>query len=627
MRVLLALAVTLAMLAPAASAGPAGVTDPTGLVLRVDDDGMASLLLHVEDSPGGVVTTMPVNIAQTSPTIRQVGVYTRVYEGYEGAPTVSGGVYVLGTALALRVPLVIVENAQSTGDVSADLLETLALATQTGNLAVPFVQEILLPELAANFGQTPDAARFSTYRDHPTTYVWTAHRAVPGAEAWAGTYLARTGSVTLGADGRVAQARADAELGAAVRLGPQTTRAAATYLETTYDAAAGDQTQRITVGAAAAGARTPIASMELSDARVGSDLAGTPDGQATRATLGVHAAGAFVPLVGVETTQTARPSQTGTEITRITGIGAFTPEGAFVPIAGARYHSDTGNLLQAIGALAGDGPGSPAAGNFEIDVGPFVEGEYVPAAGAVHRDHFREMHYSYATMLAAGVYTPVGFSPIAVATYDGSLPLVDWAFVLLRGEADGMEWMLAAGTMAAGTYVPLVGVGTIGAAPLQERAEGYEVRAGIFAGSYHAFVPLVSLAYDGDTTPGQHLVAFAGGTFGAEAGAFDVRVGTYAAGDYVGLAGAQFRSDFDGAGANETMIVLGAYAGNEFVPLVGVLYSSDDTFLGSLNNAFTPVDDDRSRFYAGVFVQGEWVPVVMVQNSGDGIVVLALPDV
>lgn len=627
MRIVPALALAALLALPPASAGPAGATDPTGLVIRMDDDGVPSLLLHVEDAPGGTVVKQAVTTpAAAQPHVREIGAYTRTYAGFEGAPTVSAGVYVAGPTLTMRVPLVLVENAESTGAVSAALIDVLTRGIETGNLAAPFAWELLLPEFGAYLGQAPESARASSFRPHPTMYVWNVHRAVPGAEAWAGAYLARDGSVTLDGAGRVASAWADAEMGTATRVGVDTSFGPAAYVRTDYAASPGAQQERVTSGIALARERTPLTTLVLEDARFGGDLATMPGQQATRASVGVHAAGTYVPLAGVETTQTAQASQSGTEVTRVTGVGAFAPDGTFVPVAGMRYHSDSGVLLDALVALVNDGPGAAGAGNFEIDAGAFVDGVYAPLAGIVHRDHFREMRYAYASMVAVGAYTPVGFAPLGVVTYDGSLPLTLWAEALLVGEADGTEWLLAAGTMAAGSYVPLVGVGTIGAAPLQEHEEGYEVRAGVFAGSYRAFVPLASVAYDGDATPASQLAEFAlGGTLGEEAGAFDVRVGTYANGQYVALAGATFDSAFEGRAANETMIVLGVYAANGFVPLVGVLYEGDDDLLGSLNGLLDRTDDDRARIYAGVFVLGEWTPVVMVENSGEGVRVLPLP--
>lgn len=627
---LLAVALAVAIALPAQALPPpvTPAADPTGgLLLRADDDGNMSLLLHVEDVAGGVVTHSRIQTQPLAPHLREMGTYTRAYAGHEGAPTVAVGVYAVTNAtagLALRVPIVLLENAATTDAATQALLGALNLALAQSDDALPFAQEILLPELAQHFSASPPTSRFGTFRDEPTLYVWTAHR----GDAWSGAYLLREGSVTPGPDGNVRWARGLAELGAAARAGVETTRVAGAYLEEVYDGTPGAQRATLTSGAAAAGARTPLASLVLDDWRAGPSLA-DPEDQRTRATLGVHAPDGFVPLLGVETTQSVRPSQSGNDVTRVTSVGAFAPD--YTPLGGARFHSDTADLLDTVFELTSAGPGSPTLGDFELDVGAFPEGEYVPVAGVVHRTHFREARSAYASLVALGTYTPLGFSPLAALSYDGSMPLVPWVNAMLAGEADGQEWLMAVGTIAAGTYVPAVGVEARGRAPLQERAEGYEARLGVFAGSYRAFVPLVSLAYDGDATPVDHALAFAlRGLLGSESGAFDVRVGTYVpaelGGDYVGLAGAGLRDDAGTGWSNESMVVAGVYAQDTFVPLVGVRYQGDDTLQGSLRNLGNAEDDAESRTSVGVFVDGAFVPLVMLRNAGDGAAVVLAPE-
>lgn len=647
MRCLAPLLLAALLAAPAAAASPlvpasvpgeiprlAALAPVTNLVMRADPDGGRTLLLNVEDGVGGVYRYGPRALTPaTVPDVREAGVFEHEYALADGTPMLALGSYFVTQSDGLvRVPHVLVENAQSASGVVAAAQQAVADAQQQSGFALLYAIELLVPELQIYFANAPTPAMVSSFKDYPTVYVWTVHRAGPAGEAWAGAYLARTGSIETDGAGRVTRAVKDTEIGVASRVDAETTRDAGAFLVETlaFDAGAptaGEpQTQSATfvAGTVAAGARVPLAFARLDDARTGADLARYPDAQETGASVGVVADGAYVPLLGVRTTNAIRDTEAGHDVTRVTSVGPYV-DGAYVPVAGLRYHSDTDEMVPVASRLVVEGPGG-AAGNFEIDVGPFVDGEYVPVAGLVHRETFREARHSYQSLVGAGVYTPLGFVPLVVATYDGTRPLTTWALALVDGDANGDQWMTSLGTMAAGSYVPLVGVESVGAAPLGQRAQQQEVRVGVFAGSYAAFVPVAAVAWDAESTPAGHATSFVdNGTLGGPSGDFDVRVGTYATGSWTGLAEAQVRDANDGSDAAEAMIVLGAHGPDGFVPLVGVAYDGDAALARSLRSPLNLRDDARARLTVGTFVDGGFAPLLAVENGPESVRVIPLP--
>lgn len=621
----LALALLLAGPAAALAAEPRAAPPPVdGLLVRADPDGGRTLLLHVEDQPGGTYAYTPARTPAQVPDVREAGAFVHAYARADGTPMLSAGTYAVSTAQGLvRLPLVLVEGMPSSPALQASLAGIVAEWQQVGSAASPFLTELLLPELTDTFGAPQAASRFSQYKDHPTVYVWTVARSGPAGSAWAGLYLARTGSVATAADGSVARAVKDLEVGAAARLDAQTTRVAGAYVESTYEAlpSQGAMAQRaaITAGLAGAAGRVPVARLALEDERHGDDLLQEPALQRSGASVGVMVQGSYQPLLGVETTQAYRPSPGGDDVTRVTSVGLF-GGGAYTPVAGVRYHSDTGEPLAVLIAAALGGPGSLAPGDFEVDVGAFPTGEYVPAAGAVYRTGFREARGPHATFLGVGAYTPLGFAPLVAASYDGSQAFVDWALAWRDGKASGQGWLVAAGTSVAGAYVPLLGVEGRGLAPGGHRAQQQEVRVGTFAGDYRAFVPLASASYDADRTPLGHATGFAGGTLGSRAGDFDAGAGLYARGAYVPLVGVQYRSAWDGGEAAETAVVAGAHGPTGFVPLVGLVYEGQAPLTGSLGSPTNVRDDRPFTVKAGTFAPGgAFVPLLTVYNGPDSV--------
>ncbi len=631
----IATTLTLALLTTVPLVGSLGTADPVGdlaaslglplvsaqgpeeILVRSDPDGGRTITLLVEEAQGGAYTYAPsVVMPSNIPQLREGGGYAQTWSRADGTPIFSLGIFTKTDAAGLvRVPLALVEGVAGTGSLLAELTTLMADAFQQADHALPYAQEIILPELANFFAAPPSPGDVSTFRDHPMIYVWTTHRASPAGEIWSGTYLERTGTYSTGVYG-VEYARKVAEMGTALRRDSDTVRTAGVYLEQTLEAdhSTHEQSNTYTAGAVApGGARVALTTVQFTDERTGAYYVRYPESQTTAASVGVERDREYIPLVGVATEQSYHPNRNGWEVLRISSVGAYV-DGDYMPLVGTRYHSDRAEIPTTALNLALNGLGSPTIGNFEVDVGTFVDGSYVPVAGGVHRITFREAHYQYQSYIGVGAYTPVGFVPVVVATYDGTLPMLNWVFAYDQGVAGGHEWITATGTQVSGDYVPIVGVKGIGSAPLGERDQQQEFQVGLFAADYQRFIPVASLAFDGERTPLAHsLDAASEGGLGADAGDFDVRFGTRATGDYVGLAGLAFRSDqTDDA---ETWIIAGTYVNNVFTPLAGLHYTGEENFLGTLNYIDVPEDDQRSMIEVGVFVGDDFVSLLRVDND------------
>ncbi len=603
---------------------------PTDLALRRDPDGNSTAILLVEDEYGSYQYTRVVTPPAT-PDAREAGAFVNRFALASGAVAFSVGVYERSAALGrvIRLPLVVIEGVTDPDALVAAAQQAAQDAVQQGQHGLIYGIELALPDFQNYFAGGPSADFVSGFRDYPTVYVWNVRRTGLAGEVTAGHYLARVGSVTKDAAGRVVAAEKDAEIGEAARVQGATHRLAGAFLTQTiaYEKTTA-QRQSVTyvAGLAAAdGARAPLAAVRLDDDRSGGDLGARPAHASTGATVGVVANGAFVPLVGARTDQRYRPSENGYDVARLTSVGAYGPNG-YVPAAGVRYHSDTEDVLVVATRAAFNGIGDASVGDFEIDAGPFAQGAFVPVAGLQYRSGFRDARHASNAMIAAGVHSPVGFAPLVAVTYDGTVPLTPWVQRWANGTVDGERFLIAAGTSVAGRFVPVVGVQGLGEAPLGERAEQSEFRVGVFAGSYQQFVPLASLAYDGDATIATHAAGLAtlGGP-GADVGAFDVRLGAYAADAYVPIAGAGYRSAHAGQYAAEGLVVAGVYGPNGFVPVAGVAYEGEEPLLGTVNAPTNVRDDQLSRFTVGAFVDGAFVPVVRVQNTGEDVRVGLLP--
>lgn len=618
----LALLLALALAAPAQAVRP--LPDPSTLdelLVREEADGSRTLVLAIEDGEGGEFAYAPASEGADPETGTYRHAWTR-----EGAPMLTVGVYARSSdAGFVRAPVVIFENFA--GDAAA--AQRLALdyaVNDTGDTALnvlPFLLEYAAPTLGPSLDDYGSDATLGSYRDQPAVYAWLAKRTGPLGEAWIGLGVEREGST-----GGSTLAEKTTSVGVALRDRDGTRLVAGLYVANrlsvgateTSEGAAQSAADEIEVGAfAPLVGQVPLATLRADDARMG-------EWQETTLSAGYASSSGYVPLVGTRSRLTGYASERGVDTTQVVSAGAFV-DGAYVPLVGARYHSDTGGLPEVMLALARTGPGGDA-GNFEIEVGTFVESEFLPVAAVRHRDFFPGAHFARQTMVAVGAHGPQGFVPVAVVTYDGTRAFTPWALDWYRGLDEGDAWRIATGTAPDGNYVPLLGVEYEAVAPAGTREVQFETRTGVFAGSYDAFVPLASASYDGDVSLVGAALRFAtGGLLGAETGDFEATLGAYSPdGAYVPLAGVGVRDDFDSGGA-ETLLVVGAYdPDGAFVPVVGVAYDGEAPFESALGEPGNVSDDLPSRVRAGAFVGGAFVPLVTVTNDGEGVGVLVGPD-
>lgn len=661
---ILALALAaLAALPPTAADAVATPLEPTTLggpenaFFTVDPDGGRTLRLLLEDGVGGTYAYTRVDLSNTHETaagvveprhpgagqtirntrepVREAGVFMHAWT-FRGSPMLTVGTYAIHDSEGLlRAPLVILENVTSTGDLTAAALSLVAEGQDMTLHAVPMLLEYALPEYQAQMERWPaDANSVDTFRDYARIYAWTVRKATPAGEVWEGAYLERIGSYEGGfGPEEPFHGRKVVEVGNAIRVDDVSARFAGVYVESVVTKEPGDPqraTHRLTVGES--GEPTgyvPLATVELRDSRAGVERFTFPDEQRTGIVIGPYYGDEWVPLLGTWTHAThARGAGADVEQTRLTSAGAYV-QGEYVPLAGARYHGDRTTALGFANRFtAGGGPGADTTGDFEVDLGTFAAGEFVPLAGATYADDFTDARHRYQTMVTAGVHAPLGYQPLVAASYDGELPFLTWTLAWSRGDRSAtLDWTVAAGTFALGRYAPVVGVRFDNAAPGSTRAYQEHYQVGTFLGHYRAFVPVVGAKYDGDA----HLVAWAtafanGGTLGARVGEWDAAAGAYPLGSFRPVLETRYRADYGSGESAQSFVTVGTRgASGEFVPLAGVSYSSSRALVASLGVPTNPRDDVRAHATAGVFVQGEYVPLVMVDNRGDSTRVGVLP--
>ncbi len=666
--------VALMMLAPATGSHlPAAIA-------QHDPDGGTSLRLLIDDARGGtydytraditasknlaaaflsglnhpVTNTVANGLRDVDAPITELGAYTHSWTR-AGAPMLTVGMYAVHqTAGMHRVPLVILENIAATTDVSPLLMQlVLNEAGDFVTQVVPFITEMALVDSTFQFQTYPPFSSVDSFRDYPTIYAWTVHKQEGGRDIWQGFYLARiggAGGATSGPGSYDAHKRMD--IGVALRIDGNTQRAAGMYIETTLERQATSTSQhagyRFTLGSYSdAAGSVPLATIDADDDRMDAngDLFGEPQEQATRMSFGTWANGDYVPLLGMETIATHRkytcpeqPADQPNRITacieqeRITSLGTFV-DGAYLPLAGLRYHGERMPLVAwSTVWLNGGGPGAQNAGDFEIDIGTFLDGDFVPLAGAHYDDSFSDARRVFQMMISVGTHTPLGFQPLAAVTYDGDLPLVTTAPGLTQDNRNrAVPWMTSAGTFALDRYVPLIGVRYLPVAEDGQYGHQHQIAIGTFLADYHLFVPLVGAQWDGVQGPVQWSVdAALGGGLGAAAGAVDVNGGVFVLGTYHHVVGIESRDDYDsteGEHAAEQSIVAGTYGlDGSFVPLVGVMYASEDDLVGAVGAANSFDDDDPLRVTAGIFVAGEFTPVVGATHEGPETSLTVLPS-
>jgi hypothetical protein len=77
----------------------------------------------------------------------------------------------------------------------------------------------------------------------------------------------------------------------------------------------------------------------------------------------------------------------------------------------------------------------------------------------------------------------------------------------------------------------------------------------------------------------------------------------------------------------EQRVRVGVYGpDNEFVPLAGVTYTSEESLVNTVNEPTRTADDDPFRATAGVYVQGEFVPVAGVNHGPGGTQATVIPQ-
>jgi hypothetical protein len=638
-RSLLALALAALILLPAADAALAPPSPGMGvaaaepvLFLRTDPDGNRTLVLWLEDDPVGPYVHRRQAAPQPNGDLREVGTYTHAWT-HQGAPMVTVGVYTITKAEGLvRVPRIIVENAAD--DVAvANALAAAALTDLVGSAdsLAPFALEVAAPDLG-DF--TQGSLHQADFVQRPTVIAWEARRALPGADAWLGTYLARDAALEDVPGGK--HGWRSVEVGQVVRLDGQDTRLAGAWVkqEASFAQGNGQRTawSETTVGLRTPAGTTPLAAVKGEDARTGQDLR-DPAAQSSGLTISLHGPEGPIPVLGLRTDVEQRFHGEGVEVTRTTAAGVFV-QGAFVPLAGTRYHAERQGLLDLPFALAsGGGLGSNNTGDAELSVGAYPQGAYEPLAQVTLDDNFAGATMKHRTMVGVGVFTPVRYQPLAAATYEGTHSLVDWALALVAERDRGSAWLVSAGPWAGHLYAPVVGVRWRSEAPGVDQAHEGELAVGTFAAGYTAFVPLAAWQYSSDQSPGDTALRLGTEGLGMPT-AWQSSAGAYTPGNaahpvplppaaYVPLVGVRYgpTQDAEWARAADLDVLVGEQ------PVLGVQYRGQKGMVHAFNNLANPNDDSTWQVRIGAHTPAGFVPLVRMHHDHTGNTVILGPDV
>lgn len=645
--------------------------DQTDLILRPDPDGGKTMRLLLDDPWEGQyfyqvlfggAGALPLNLQRTIanlPTVgpvlnqtlnslrdgelRQLGLYEHLwYRGFSPMTALGAFTVTQGQGL-VRWPFVILENITRQADLVA-LANRLAgpEKDELASLLLPYVYELADPSRQEfrNYAQN----NTNTYEDRPMVVAWLVRKVMGVHDLWEGLYVHREASRS--SDGASVRAYKVVDVGVAVRVDrTQVVKAAGAYVRHDVATDVSEEQRvsstRVTLGLSSPKGRTPLAGLEGYDQR--SDLAGelynAPDAQTTGLRVGAYLQGGFVPLLGTQTEAShhpyvcppppqgqPNPGSSCVRSTRLTSVGVYA-QGRYVPLAGVRTVGERAHLASWANLFtSGGGPGAQNAGSMRVDVGAFVDGAFTPLAGAAVQDRVPGGLYPFQTMVHAGVHGPQGYQPLVGATYDGQLPLLTWASAYQSPQASKPAWLLSAGTFVGPRYLPLVGLRYLPAVPGGAYGEQQQFTLGTFLLDYRRFVPLAGIAWDGERPPLQWAPAFAnGGTLGSKPGDFNLAVATYLDGAYRPLVGLQFREEYRAGFPAQTMLVAGAYGPFGFVPLVGLTYAGTDHLVGSLNNPTNLRDDDPWYVTAGVFVEDQYVPVLLAGADGSKVTVGLLP--
>jgi hypothetical protein len=649
-------------------------------VASEDPDGAHTMKLLVEDHQGGEyeyievdanankatladliastgnpqLQTVAEQLRATDSPVNEVGVYTQQWER-DGSPMLTVGVYEIDNEQErVRVPLVIFENIRDRGHLANEVV-TLMLdeGPDVVTPSIPFLLEATLVELSdRSFEEYPNDSNVDTYEDQPTVYAWYVRRAEAGQSVWQGLYLDRTGDHGGQNEGTgTYDAQRRMEVGTATRVNGDTTHVAGVYATSQVHREGQPDQQRseysITVGATSEEAGdVPLATVNATDERRDDEnqLYTTPDEQRTRFTLGTWVDGRYVPLLGAQTEATHRhykcpdqpdrqpaPQDECIEQERETNLGVYV-DGEYRPMTGMRYHGERFPLSTwPLVWLAGGGPGAQNSGDVELETGVYTHGEFQPVAGAHYDDAFEHAEYTYQGMISAGVYAD-GYQPLVATTYDGGRPFLEFLDNVVQDDRSQAEpWMASAGTFAGEDYAPLVGARYRPTAVDGDRQHQHQVSAGVFLADYRFFVPVAGAQWDGEQGPTQYTLDWATqGTLGAQTGDWEANAGTFVLDTYQPLIGVRNSEDYastTGEKSNEQQTVVGVYGpDNAFVPVAGVTYTSNAALVDSTNTFADPSDDDPFRATAGVFVQGEFVPLAGVHNGPSGTQTTVLPQ-
>lgn len=487
---------------PSLPGGPAGAVAPIDPV-RTDPDGFTTLTSLVED---------PVDVAEAylyAPDLPGAtsGTFRHVWPQDPSIAT-TGRYHDDGTR-RVRVPVLLIESTEELGR----MLEVLAQA-QFGTVVnlEPLLLELLTP--GTQPFEYPESLDW--YIDAAPTFVWTIAR----AGIWSGFVHTQQGTSreTDATGKRIVEACRREHISTVVRTGGTTSAAAGVFIDDHVTGSVVDgrftAIQQITAGASAVGVDVPITTLRADHESLGGE-------RRSDLTVGATVDGAYQPLLGVRShiVRAAFPEAEN----RMISLGVFGRNDDFHPQVGARYHFEDppqdwndGLVTAGLGAHIGD---------MEADTGAFdVYGAFIPQAGATYDDSLDQVgrdtptgltaRAEFQAMITAGVWRADGvtfdgqrpspvlrYTPLAGATYDGDLPLLAWERAWLDDSlGETGAWLATAGAFGPSGYVPAAGIQHTHA-----RADGAtieRVRAGTFAASYDAFVPVTEARWSSDRTAG-----------------------------------------------------------------------------------------------------------------------------
>lgn len=180
--------------------------------------------------------------------------------------------------------------------------------------------------------------------------------------------------------------------------------------------------------------------------------ASRPAGMDWIASAGTFALGAYVPLAGAryfdDVDGGARAVQERYE------VGAFLADyDAFVPLAVATYDGDAQHAAWATAFATGGGPGA-AVGDWDANVGTAPADAFVPVLGVQYRSSYGD-EWASQSFLTVGAWVNGEFVPLAGATYSSSRSLVQ-SLGSPASLKDDARAFVTVGVFVLGSYTPLL---------------------------------------------------------------------------------------------------------------------------------------------------------------------------